>query len=389
MKRAAQSNRITPARWLWERWPLSLTLLVLLLIWQAEAAMRGVRAGMQLCAHTMIPALFPFMVVSEWMVRGRAGEMLASWRPLRYVGSLLGLSEAGFCSFLMGILCGFPIGSRVAAAYFRRGRLSREEFNRVLCLCNVPSTAFLANAVGVGLFGSAALGRWLCLLPVASVLLIGLGLRLFCRKRTPPTVAPICELSEHGPRERLPAAMSSAASGMLNVCATVILFGALTSVLDGALTEAGFSPGAKGRACLLGVLELSGGVSEVAAAFDASYAAVICAALIGWGGLSVHCQIFSECRGCPLRLPSFWFSRLAQAVLCGGGMALLILSGVLAPDSFTPGGVMTWAGRFPTDVIGRIIWGIGVGGMAIALGCRMYLKWTRRRANGRSVKAER
>ncbi len=375
-----------PTNRLHRRGPLGVVVLMLLLLWQAGAAMQGVKTGMRLCAYTMIPALFPFMVVSEWMVRGDAGEMLASWWPLRRFGAVLGLSQAGLCAFLMGVLCGFPIGARVAAAYYRRGRLEANEFSRVLCLCNLPSTAFLVNAVGAGLFGSAALGRWLCLLSFASALLIGLVLRMgdVVRGRKRRTVACACVTLGQQSKQTLPSVLSAAAGSMLNVCATVILFSSLTSVLDCALAQAGVSPGARGRACLLGLLELSGGAAEVAAAFEPVPAAVMCAALVGWGGFSVHCQIFSECVGCPLKRLAFWLSRLVQAFLCGAGMALLISTGVLMPPSAATDGVIAQVGRFPSDVPGRIVWSLCMGGMIVATAGGIYLKRTKRRAYGRS-----
>ena len=97
--------------------------LMLCLMLDAQTVIASMKEGMHLVAHTMIPSLFPFMVVSEVIVRSGAGERIA--RPLcRVIRPLLGLNEAAGSALLLGLLCGFPVGSRAAADYYRAGRLT-------------------------------------------------------------------------------------------------------------------------------------------------------------------------------------------------------------------------------------------------------------------------
>lgn len=368
------------------RWGSFMALMLLfLLVCQADAAMDGVRTGLRLCVHTMIPALFPFMVISEWIVRGNVGEMLASCKPFRFLGRITGLSQSGVCAFVMGAFCGFPIGSRMAAAYYRRGRMSADEFAAVLCVCNLPSSAFLINVVGAQLFGSVTLGRWLCIIALTSAMIVTLGLRFL--RRTDQKRQDIVSLTVSGIDKggaTLPEMLASAVKGMQHVCATVVLFSSVTSVVIGMLARLGISQSAHGRACLLGFLELSGGVCEAATAFAPAVAAVVCAVLIGWGGLSVHCQIFFECGGCPVRKTWFWFSRIAQAILCGGGMALLLMSGILDAKILTTSDAVTTVGSFPDHLLGRLWWSLSIGGALVSLGCATYHRRMKRRVYGRA-----
>lgn len=306
---------------------LALTAMAVLYLKHGDIAAEAVRRGLVLCARTMIPSLFPFMVVAELTVRSGVGQSLA--RPfVRLFGRLLGVTESGGCALVLGVLCGFPVGAKVAASCYRSGTMDERELNCVLGMCSVPSAAFLIGAVGKGLLGSASVGKALLILTVCSALSVGLLLRLISFSHTalavrqPRGVA----VSNKWDASLLSASISSAANGMLGICATVVVFSALIGVLEPYAQAIGLPEMA--RAWIVGVLELSTGTVR-AAALPPTEAAVLCAAMAGWAGLSVHCQILSVCDGCPVSLGRFWISRALQAVLCGGGMWLLLRAGTV------------------------------------------------------------
>jgi sporulation integral membrane protein YlbJ len=306
-------------------------IMAVLLLRNAEATMEHVHRGMLICARTMIPSLFPFMVVSELIVKSGAGELIARW-PARLLGPMLKLSRQGVCALLLGWLCGFPIGSRAAADYYRAGAIDAREFSTIVCCCNVPSSAFLVSAVGVSLFGDAALGRCLLLLAIASSLTVGLLLRwLLPKEQGRPIPSGSSRTVVLRASQLLPSAVASAASSMLNVCATVLLFSALVGTLTGSLDALALSPTV--RTAIYGVLELSTGVCAASALSSPVTAAVLCAVMVGWAGLSVHCQILAVCDGCPIAMGAFWGGRAWQALCCGAGMIGLINMGCVTPQA--------------------------------------------------------
>lgn len=133
------------------------TFCFVLILRNPDVAIEYMGRGLSLCARTVIPSLFPFMVISELMVRSGAGESLGRLfsRPMRY---LFGLSGAGCTAVVLGSLCGFPVGARTAVALYDRNAISRRECEHLLTFCNCPSSAFLVTAVGVSLFGNRRLG---------------------------------------------------------------------------------------------------------------------------------------------------------------------------------------------------------------------------------------
>ncbi len=310
-----------------------LVFIVALFVKNSQLAIEFVNKGLLLCARVMIPTLFPFMVIAEIIVRSGVGEMLS--RPLcRALRPALGVGEEGMCALTLGVLCGFPVGARTASAYYRNGKLSKRELHQIICCGNIPSSAFVVGAVGTGLFGDVRLGWILFTMALCAAFLTGCIFRKILPHGGNWDAIPSRSGKTTPGRETdfsfhlgmFSESVTGAASSMLNVCATVILFSALIGCLT-SFCDALLLPPVV-RTLVFGLFEMTTGVCEASALSGGTTALLLCAAFLGWAGLSVHCQIFSVCTECPLSLGWFWLSRLMQTGFCLGGMTLLTLTGM-------------------------------------------------------------
>ena len=108
------------------------------LVWLLADAGRvrtAVSEALALCAETVIPALFPFMVVSGLLVSLGFGEWLSP-RLSGLMGSLFRLPGSAASALLLGFVGGYPIGARTAADLYREGLLTKAEAGRLLTFCN-------------------------------------------------------------------------------------------------------------------------------------------------------------------------------------------------------------------------------------------------------------
>lgn len=296
---------------------------LLLLLKNSEIAIDSMRRGLKLCATTLIPSLFPFMVLSELMVSGGIDRILPRWMTIP-LQKLFHLPPAGCCAVLLGLLCGFPIGARCAINAYESGRLTREEAQHVLLFSNNPSSAFLINAVGISLFGSRAFGVALYGVVIAVALLAGI---FFARMRKKEEEAPLTEppLSPNPPlrgAKLFTHAITSATGGILLVCAYVVFFSSLCGALSLILNS--FHLPTFFQASIFGILELTNGVSQAASLSDRLLAAMLCAFAAGWSGLSVHCQVLSVCDGKGLSFRNYFLAKLLQGLLCALLFGLLV-----------------------------------------------------------------
>ncbi|MBQ8311184.1 MAG: hypothetical protein IJX80_09265 [Clostridia bacterium] len=296
---------------------------LLLILRNSEAAIAYVTRGLLLCARTVIPSLFPFMVLSELIVAGGFGRALIR-RIYTPIKRLFALSEAGCCAFLLGIVCGFPIGARCAVSAYDRGEMSKSECERVLCISGAPSSAFLISAVGASLWESRTFGIALYASVIAASLVTAFVLAQIKKNSAADAPDEFAALSAPTLRGAplFTHAVRSATEGILSVSAYVIFFSALTGTVELVLSP--LSPSSLVLAAITSILELSGGVSQAAALDHASVAAILTAAAAGWSGLSVHCQILSVTDGRALSLRPYFLSKLFQSILAAIFLALLI-----------------------------------------------------------------
>ena len=291
---------------------------LLLMLRNSTTATEYITRGLRLCAKTIIPSLFPFMVISEIILSSGLGNKLL--RPLTpFFKPLFQLPEQGCCAVLMGMFCGFPIGARCAMSALKSNHLTREEAERVLLFSTNPSTAFLINAVGVSLFGSRRFGVALCVAVLLSQLIAGLLSTHLSSSENRRAASEISVKTENiQPTAHISKlftqAIASASSGIFLVCAYVVFFSALSGTVNLVLNQTNVP--SLLQTIIACVLELSGGVSTACGLPSQDLAMILCAFATGWTGISVHCQLLSVCDGQGLRLRPYFVAKLLQGILC-------------------------------------------------------------------------
>ena len=295
-------------------WLMS-TFCFILVLRNSDAAVEYMGRGLTLCAKTVIPSLFPFMVISELLVSSGAGEALG--RLLAGImRRLFGISGAGASALFLGSMCGFPVGARTAVSLYDKGVISRSECEHLFTFTCNPSSAFLITAVGVSLYDSRALGVTLYCVVLGCGLATGYLARFFLQRRHLTAEHPHFPSGLHPVGvDSFTGAVSSAATGMLTVCAYVIFFSALTGALGSAVSELGFSEG-PGYTLLCGFLEMTGGISR-ASGLSGDGRLILTAAFAGWSGVSVHCQVMTLCGGRGLSFKPYLVAKAFQGILCG------------------------------------------------------------------------
>lgn len=289
--------------------------LLCLLLRNSEVAINYMRTGLRLCASTVIPSLFPFMVISELLVDCGFGQLLGRL-PGRPMERLFGISGDAGSALLLGAVCGFPVGAKTAISLYDRGILSKREVERVMAFCNVPSSGFLIGAVGVSMYGDRRFGIFLFFTALLSALVIGLAIRILFPL---PKEAPVERPHSHLRLPRIDVtvftrAISSATASILSVCACVLFFTAVIGCLSSALYTAEVPRSLE--ALLFCLFEISSGVSAAASLDSSVISATICGFAIGWSGISVHCQILSLGGDRGISFRPYFLAKISQGLLC-------------------------------------------------------------------------
>ena len=280
--------------------------------------------GVRLCFNVIIPSLFPFFVLSTLIVQlgiarhfGRLLEPVM--RPLFNVG--------GACStaVVLGFIGGYPVGAKTVIALYENGSCTKVEAERLLSFCNNSGPAFIFGVVGAGVFSSSAVGIMLYFAHALASILVGIVFRFWGRSE------------ELRSRTHLPAAppkrftlaftdsIRSSFQTTLNICGFVIFFTVfirllfLSGILPLLASGIGalFAPFGFDRTwaerLLTGLIELTSGVSSLqGAAGEFTRSMAMAAFMLGWAGLSIHCQVLSFIGDSGLSVRTYIYGKILQ-----------------------------------------------------------------------------
>lgn len=296
---------IRRSRWRTAAVGTGLAAIAFLVLQFPDAVAGGVRRGLSLCASVMIPSLFPFLVLGGVLVRsGVAAALGRRLEPAtRWLFGLPGCCAAGI---LIAFVGGYPAGGMVIAELVRSGQLQKDDGRRMLRFCVNGGPGFVIGAVGAELMNNAAFGAVLFGAQLVASLILGVA----CAPRRRPATkisAPVA------PRSSLPTALAQAVTAachsLLSLCGFVVLFAAVSALFD----TVGIGDNPVLFALLSCLLEVNGGCA--AAAEITAAAPLLLGFAVGFGGLSVHCQLADILHGTGVMSVSFMVSRAAHGAL--------------------------------------------------------------------------
>lgn len=289
-----------------------------------QAVSGGISRGLSICAEVLIPSLFPFLVLGSFLTR--SGVAAAVGRRLEAVTvKLFGLPGCCAVGMVIGAVGGYPAGGAATAELLRSRQITTEEGRRMLRFCVNSGPGFLVGTVGAGLMGSTAFGILLTVAHLTASFLLGvIGVPRNSRHRKDTRRYEVRHVS---PATALVEAVRASCETLLNMCGFVLLFAAVLALVDvsGVVTVmgGGTPKGEKIVAALIAcLLEVSCGCT--AAASLGETAPLLLGFAVGFGGVSVHCQLATELHGLGVMDKGFLAARVTHGALTALFMQLLL-----------------------------------------------------------------
>lgn len=257
---------------------------LLLLILDGKTALEGANQGIQLCMQTVIPALFPFLLLSVWFTGSLSGFSHPLLVPL---GRLFHIPVGMESLLIPAFLGGYPAGAQCIGQAAASGTLSRKTGERLLAYCSNAGPAFLFGMTAA-LFSRASV-PWLCW---AIQILSALTAAQFFSPRLEAASLP------KSPAPTLAQSMHTALGAMASICGWVILFRLIGAFAQRWLLH---TVPAWGQALIIGLLELSNGCCMLGSVESPELRFVLCNAILSFGGICVAMQTASVAPGFSLR----------------------------------------------------------------------------------------
>lgn len=263
------------------------------------AMVTGVSDALTLCGTAVIPPLFPFIVLSDFMVRSGLSDVIGTaLTPVsRFAFNLPG--NAG-CAVLMSAVGGYPVGARMIAQLIENGKITRRQGRRMLLFCVNAGPAFVIGTVGSVILSSRKAGILLYLSLLLSALFIGFFLRLFDGK------------SQTFEQEKAvfdPGVISQSVlqgtNSMLTLCGWILVF-------SSSMPFVSKLPLGESTIIWLNIItEVTNGCRTAAGVFPVSVLALV----MGWSGLCIHCQLLPSIKITGLKIRYFFLSRIVHGAL--------------------------------------------------------------------------
>ena len=127
-------------------------LLSVILLLKQNAVREALDISIKLCLSSIIPAIFPFMILSDFLMSNIKIKDESKFSKL--FSKITGIKGSGATAFVLGNICGFPIGAHISTELYNSGNISDEEYKRLLPISTNPSLAFVVSGVGMGIRGS-------------------------------------------------------------------------------------------------------------------------------------------------------------------------------------------------------------------------------------------
>lgn len=302
----------------------------LILIFGADLS-AGIRSGVSVCGDVVIPSLFPFMILAEFIALSGATDTLS--KPLSpFTKFIFGLPKAAAAPILLSFVSGYPVGASLAKRLYDSGKISHRDAEKMLTFTVNSSPAMLIFAVGIGMLGSKEYGYLLLFVHIlASVLngvlfsriilnfsekrrvkadgestkkarIIEIGIQkgesAGSQKQAESSPKAVC-MQHYNLADAFVTATADASISMLKICGCVILFAGIVASLKSAKILALF-------------LEVTVGCKVAV-----GYGLRAVSAVVGFGGISVIMQVMTVSKGL-IRPQILILSRLTHAAISYG-----------------------------------------------------------------------
>lgn len=250
---------------------------MLLLIIDSRTVIAAAQEGIGLCLQTVVPALFPFFVLSMLLTSSLGGS---GWKLLRPLEKWCRIPAGSGSLLLIGLLGGYPTGAQAVASAYGAGLLPSRQARRMMGFCSNAGPSFLFGIVALQ-FSQKGLAWALWGIHILAALAVGRLLPGGSRSQ-------VCLPA--GKPLTLPQAVRQALSVMAGVCAWVVLFRIVLVMLNRWCLW--LLPQSL-RICIAGLLELTVGCTNLSGLGQEAAMFVVSSGLLAFGGLCVAMQTAS------------------------------------------------------------------------------------------------
>lgn len=316
-------------------------LFLLLLILYSNSNLQAAKQGMLLWCSSVVPSLFPFFVATELLNHTNTAYLFgrAFHKVMR---PLFNVPGEGSYALIMGFISGYPVGAKIVSDFYDNKVCTKDEAERMLAFTNNSGPLFIIGTVGIALFGSSDIGALLLVTHIFSSLTVGIIYGIYSRyksrltrsiefQNTSPANTYV-DISKLG--DILSFSIRKSISTVLQIGGFVVLFSVILSILSTSGFINGVSivaenlgiPSNISNGLIRGFIELTNGLKYTSNIHlkNISFNIILCAFLLGFGGISIMLQVLSVITKYKLSIKKYFYGKILQGLIAAAYTAIII-----------------------------------------------------------------
>lgn len=242
----------------------------------SKTVIDSVMYSLRLCYTSVIPSLFPFFILCEFLMSAAAG-----------IGTNYSVT-----AFAAGLITGFPTGVRNVCRLYTEGCIDKKSASALLhCTANA-SPAYIVSFIGICIIKSKTAGIILLVSQILCAFACAVFFGCFKKGNTKKSRLSVLNITEIACES-----LSNSVMSCLYVCGYIIFFGIIADIAASAgLAQLAarilfFLPEGQAGALSIGIIEITRGVYMLD--FSEKGAIVIAAVIVAFSGISVIMQCIS------------------------------------------------------------------------------------------------
>ncbi len=142
----------------------TLILAFFLILLFPEYTISGTIEGLLLWYRTLLPTLFPFLLLTNLIIRSNVIHTI-NQITYPFIGRFFSISKNSAFVVIVGFICGYPMGAKMIKELLNCQQITKEEAQYLLSFCNNTSPMFLIGFVATQVFKDS-IPVWVLLISV-------------------------------------------------------------------------------------------------------------------------------------------------------------------------------------------------------------------------------
>ncbi len=267
---------------------------------------------------TVICIIFPYMIIAEIISKVPVYKFVPDIVKKAYE-RLFSADITTISAFIMGNVCGYPVGAKILSSQFESGLITKKNLERMLPYVTNSSMGFAVGTIGIVICQNKFIGIIIYLVQILSTLMCA----FFSKKQKNYR----CNVCPTASKKSIGKIFADSTINTVLISGTIISFNLFITMFANLLTL--FNTGYKVQSIIklicASLCEITNGVMH-ASNLLSGYILIITLAMINsFSGLSVAMQIKMLSDDESMSLKPYFLSKILQTVVSGALMALLCI----------------------------------------------------------------